>query len=168
VVLAADDEEVLVRTRAVGGAGSKVVFGNELSANNVVDLKTADQTVGSITFTAGTSTTIMSSGAHSLTLNNLDQAAEISVAGNHTISTPVVLGGDVIISGLGTLDLSGGISGAHAMTVTEGTLHATSIQVDSLNIGNVNGPAAVPEPSTAALLSLGFAGLFAYGWRSKK
>ena len=68
----------------MGGAGSKVAFGKETSVNNVVDLKTVDQTVGNITFTAETSTTIMSSGAHSLTLDNLGKAAEISVAGNHT------------------------------------------------------------------------------------
>jgi cyclophilin family peptidyl-prolyl cis-trans isomerase len=150
-----------------GGAGCKVVFGEQTPNNPEVDLKTADQTAGIISFNSQTSTTIMSSGQHILTLDNLDKTAEITVSGTHTISVPVVLGGDAVISGPGTLDMTGGITGAHKLTVASGILNATSIQVDTLNIGNASA-AAVPEPSTAALLSLAFAGFFAYGWRNKK
>ncbi len=131
-------------------------------------MKTADQTVGSISFTAGTSTTITSSGQHTLTLDNLADAATIEVDGTHSIGVPVILAGDAIVSGQGTLDFTGGISGAHTLTVDGGTVNAASIQVDTLNIGNAAPAAAVPEPSAAALLCMGFAVLFAAGWRNSK
>ncbi|MCC6124135.1 MAG: peptidylprolyl isomerase [Pirellulales bacterium] len=151
---------------APGGPGSQVGFGNQSPNYNTVNLNTAGQTVGDIRFAAGTGTTIMSSGGHGLTLNNLANPAVISVAGTHIISVPVILGGNVNISGTGTLSLSGGISGAHALKFTGNVLNASSVRVDALTIGGAT-PAAVPEPSALALLGVGFAGLFAIGRRLK-
>ena len=149
------------------GAGSKITLDNQGTDVKTVDMASVGRTVGSIVFT-GNGMAIASSGGFSLTLDNIDQPAEIDVTGTHAITAPVILAGDANISGSGVLTLSGGISGAHTLTVASGTLNATSIQVDSLNIGTIVGTAAVPEPSTAALLGLSILGLFAYGWRSKK
>jgi hypothetical protein len=132
------------------GAGTKVRFGDN-GSNNVVDMISHGQTVGSINFAATTSTTIRSSGGYSLTLDNNGQPSMIDVAGSQTISAPVRLDNDATIFGPGTLNLSGGITGNYTLTVL-GNLTATSIQVDTLNIGNTGTPHTVPEPSTIALL----------------
>ena len=137
-------------TTVPNGAGTIERFGDHDSIN-VVDMISHGQTVGSINFAATTSTTIRSSGGYSLTLDNNGQPSLIDVAGNQTISAPVVLDNDATIFGPGTLNLSGGITGNHALTVL-GNLTATSIQVDTLNIGNTGTPHTVPEPSTIALL----------------
>jgi cyclophilin family peptidyl-prolyl cis-trans isomerase len=151
-----------------GGAGSEVVFGNQSQNYSEVDLKTADRTVGVLHFASQTGTTITSSDSHSLTLNNLANAAVIDFAGSHAIIVPVILAGDANISGTGTLDLTGISGNTHALTIAGGTLKAASIQVNTLTIGSPGAAAAVPEPSTAALLCMGIAGLFACGWRRKK
>lgn len=92
--------------------------------------------------------------------------AEINVlSGSHEISVPVVLDSDTAISGAGLLDLSGGISGSHKLTVL-GTLTATTIQVDALTIGGT-GVTAVPEPSALALLlTVSLGGLVCWRRRS--
>ena len=143
------------------GPGTKVVFGGQSSGNNVVDMIFGGRTVGIITFAAITSTTIQNTGGYSLTLDNNGDASMITVEGNHTITAPVVLNDDAIITGSGTLNLLGGVTGAYALTIT-GSITATSIQVDTLTIGTP-GTMAVPEPSTVTLLSMagcGPAGLY--------
>jgi hypothetical protein len=165
------------------GPGTKVRFGNKLAPDNMVDLISQGQTVGTITFSAYASTTIQSSGGFALTLDNNGSVSTIDVAGSHTISAPVVLNNDAIISGTGTLNLSGGITGSHDLEV-DINLTATSIQVDTLTIGSgatvtiqaiPGGPLAmddnlssVPEPSTLVLLGIGAIGLLAYGWRKRR
>jgi hypothetical protein len=149
----------------------------------MVDLISQGQTVGTITFSAYASTTIQSSGGFALTLDNNGSVSTIDVAGSHTISAPVVLNNDAIISGTGTLNLSGGITGSHDLEV-DINLTATSILVDTLTIGSgatvtiqaiPGGPLAmddnlssVPEPSTLVLLGIGAIGLLAYGWRKRR
>ncbi len=86
---------------------------------------------------------------------------------------------DVNVTGGGTLNLSGGISGSHALDVLSGNLTATSISVGTLDIGSstitetlAGGPqggdlTAVPEP--CALVLLAVCALFAagYAWRRR-
>jgi hypothetical protein len=138
-------------TAVPDGAGTKVSFGNQPAANKIVDMISQGQTVGTMVFSSTASTTIISSGGYSLTLDNAGAVSTIDVTGIHIISAPVVLNNDTTISGTGTLKLTGGITGNHALTVL-GNLTATSIQVDTLTIGNNAGVSAVPEPSTIALL----------------
>jgi hypothetical protein len=139
------------------------------------------QTVGTITFSANTSTTIQSTGGFALTLDNNGSVSTIDVAGSHTISAPVVLNNDASISGNGTLNLSGGITGSHNLEV-DLDLTATSIQVDTLTIDAgatvtiqaiPGGPLAlndslksVPEPSSFILLGIGVISLAA-SWRRR-
>lgn len=145
------------------GRGFRVSFGNSGATSNVTDMISVGRTVGSVTFAATTATMIQSTGGKSLTLDNGSSAATISIAGSHTISAPVVLDSDVDISGTGSLNLSGGISGNQAMNVLSGSLTAKSIQVDTLTIGSgasvtISATAAVaevPEPSTFVLLGIG-------------
>ncbi len=73
-------------SHAPSGAGYNLRFGNQSAANSVVNLTSAGLTVGNITFTAGTSTTIQSTGGYSLILDNLGSPSTITVAGTHTIS----------------------------------------------------------------------------------
>lgn len=167
---------------APDGKWTTLRFGNQSAINNVVDMISAGRTVGNITFTAGTSTTIQSTGGYSLTLDNLGSASAIAVTGVHTILAPVLLNNDVDISGTGTLNLSGGISGPHAMAVLSGgNVTAQSIVVDTLTLGIgaritiqpiPGGPMGgaltpIPEPSTPVTLAI--AALFAmgYGWRRR-
>lgn len=155
------------------GAGVAVSFGKEAPANRVVDMLSQGRTVGSMVFAADASTTIQSTGGFGLTLDNNGKVAAIGVAGSHTISAPVVLNGDVQIGGTGTLNLSGGLSGPHSVSLLAGSkLTAQSIQVDTLSIGAgasltiaetpPGGSAgygsayvAAPEPGTWVLLAAG-------------
>jgi len=162
-------------TTVPNGSGTKVSFGNQLLVNNIVDMISQGQTVGAITFSANTSTIIQSSGKFALTLDNNGSVSTIDVAGTHTISAPVILNNDATISGTGTLNLSGGITGSHNLEV-DIDLTATSIQVDTLTIGSgitvtiaaiPGGPlagtiTAVPEPSTLVLLGIGAISLLAW------
>ena len=161
------------------GKWTSVSFGNESSANNVVDMISAGRTVGNITFTAGTGTTIQSTGGYNLTLDNSGSDSTISVAGIHTISAPVLLNNDVNISGTGTLNLSGGITGSHTLNVASGNLSAKSIFVDTLTVGSgatvtiqpiPGGPLSgaikpVPEPTILFLLLAGAVFSLAAAWR---
>jgi hypothetical protein len=163
-------------SHAPSGAGYKFSFGNESAANKVLDMTSAGLTVGNIIFTAGTSTTIQSTGGYSLIMDNLGSASSITVAGTHTISAPVLMNNDVNVSGAGTLNLSGGISGSHMLDVLSGNLTAKSIVVSTLTIGSgatitiqaiPGGPLSgeitpVPEPSTFVMLTIG--ALFTLGY----
>ncbi|MGD0517355.1 MAG: BNR-4 repeat-containing protein [Thermoguttaceae bacterium] len=158
------------------GKWTSVRFGNESSANNVVDMVSAGRTVGNITFTASTSTTIQSTGGYSLTLDNSGSDSTIALAGTHTIAVPVLMDNDVNVSGTGTLNLSGGISGNYALDVLSGNVTAKSVAVSTLTIGSgvtftiqaiAGGPLSgnltpVPEPSALVLLAVG--ALFAAGY----
>ena len=96
-------------------AGLAVSFGNQSAASNVVNMISQGQTVGSISFAATTSTTILSTGGYSLTLDNNGMVSSIDVAGNQTISAPLVLNNDATMTGNGTLNLTGGITGPHTL-----------------------------------------------------
>jgi polygalacturonase len=164
-----------------GGAGIKVAFGNQDASNSIVDMITAPETVGCIYYSPDTSTTIQSSGGYSLTLDNSGSSSTIDVAGSQTISVPVLLNNDVNITGTGSLTLSGGINGAHAMNVLSGNLTASSINVNTLTLGIgvrvtiqpiAGGPlsgsiTAVPEPSTFILIGMGALSLLACTWRRR-
>ena len=148
------------------GPGVNVQFGTQPANCPIVDMVNVGRTVGDITFVATTSTTIRSTYGFALTLDNNGSPSTIDVAGSHTISAQVIINNDTTISGSGTLDLSGGISSAHTLTVL-GNVISTSIQVDTLTIGGA-GVTAVPEPSTLALFGAGIFGLLARAWRRKR
>ena len=163
--------------KAPDGKWTTISFGNESSADNVVDMVSAGRIVGNITFNATTSTTIQSAGGYSLTLDNSGSASTLTVAGTHTISAPVLMNNDVNVTGGGTLNLSGGISGAYGLDLLSGNLTAKSLQVATLTLGAgttltisaiPGGPSGtglipVPEPSSivmaalAALLAIAYA-----------
>ncbi|MGD0382214.1 MAG: PEP-CTERM sorting domain-containing protein, partial [Thermoguttaceae bacterium] len=162
------------------GKGVVISFGAQSAVNNIVDLGSDGKTVGGLIFVIATSTTIQSSGGHDLTLDNDGALSTIYVSGNHYITTPVILNNDAQIIGLGTLTLSGGISGPHDLDV-QCNLIASSIAVDTLTIGSdstdtiqsiAGGPSgstitAVPEPSTLVLMGIGSISLLAYAWRRR-
>jgi autotransporter-associated beta strand protein len=166
-------------TSLPNGAGVTVSFGNQVDANNVVDMIAAGQTVGNIKFASPTSTTIQSSGGFSLTLDNSGGISTIDTEGNHTISAPVILNNDVDISGTGTLILSGGVSGPYHLNVNS-NLSAGSIQVDTVTLGvgarltimpiaggPTGGMIPVPEPSALILLAIAGLSIFLATWRLK-
>jgi hypothetical protein len=121
-------------------------------------------TLATLNFDSLRSCTI--SGSSNLILDMPSGTAQINVlSGSHEISVPVVLDSDTSISGGGVLNLSGGVSGNHALTVRS-TLTATSIQVDAFTIGGT-AAMAVPEPSACVLLGLGILGLLQWAWRRR-
>ena len=145
------------------GVDAAAGFSGNITAPSTVTLD-SPVTLGALIFNSLQSYTL--AGASTLTLQTSSGNASINViTGSHQISVPVIINSDTVISGAGTLDLSGGISGAHTLTV-QSTLTATSIQVDTLIIGGA-GAAAVPEPSTLVLLALGAIGLLAWPWRRR-
>jgi hypothetical protein len=163
------------------GQGVVLSFGAQSTANNIVDMGSSGKTVGGLVFVSATSTTIQSSGGYDLTLDNNGAVSTIDVSGNHCITTPVILNNDAQIIGLGTLTLSGGVSGDHDLDV-QGNLVAGSIAVDTLTIESgatvtiqaiPGGPlgstlTAVPEPSTLILMGIGTIGLLAYAWPQRR
>ena len=169
-------------TGVPNGPGAMVSFGSQLPANNVVDMISVGRIVGSITFAATTGTTIQSTGGYNLTLDNNGSASTIDVVGSHTINVPVSLMNDASISGSGTLHLSGGLSGPHALNVLSGDLTANSIFVDSLTVASgttvtiqpipggplANTITAVPEPSTLVLFCVGAISLLTFAWRRRE
>ncbi len=162
------------------GAGKKVAFGNQDAANSIVDMVSSPKTVGYIYFSPDTSTTIQSSSGYSLTLDNGSSASAIDVEGTHTIAVPVLLNSDLNItsSSSGTLNLTGGISGAHAVNIQSGNVNAACVNVSTLTIaagsvltiqpipGEPTGETLtpVPEPSTAILFGVGALGIFTCAW----
>jgi hypothetical protein len=146
---------------APDGPRSKVIFGDQSGGYDTVDMISKGRSVGSLVFTASASTTIQSTGGYSLTLDNSGYVSTVEVAGTHTISAPVVLDNNAIISGTGTLNLTGGISGNYSLSVISGTLNASSIVVDTLNVGTT-GATTVPEPSILALIGIVAIGLLVY------
>ena len=97
---------------APDGPGAIVSFGNQAPANSVVDMISADRTVGGMNFSADVGTTVRSSGGHTLTLDNGGGTSMLDLAGNHTIAASLLLDSDVDIVGDGMLTLSGNVSGA--------------------------------------------------------
>ncbi|HQL76427.1 MAG TPA: autotransporter-associated beta strand repeat-containing protein [Phycisphaerae bacterium] len=98
-------------------AGAYVIFGQQ-TGSNTVDLLSAGRTAGFLTFTDPNSTTIQSTGGHTLTLDNGAMAAGISLAGTHAISAPLSLASDLTVGGAGTLTVSGGITaGGRSVTI---------------------------------------------------
>lgn len=147
------------------GSGANVKFGTQPANCPIVDMVTIGRTVGNITFSATTCTTIRSTYGFALTLDNNSTPSTFEVAGSHTISARVIINNDTTISGSGILNLSGGISGKHTLTIL-GNLTAASIQIDTLTVGST-GATAVPEPSTILLFGVGAFGLLVWAWRRK-
>ncbi len=105
------------------GKGVNVDIGSQDSANSVIDMVSAGRTVGNIYFTPFTSTTIQSSGGKSLTIDNNGKTATVNALGDQIISSSVVLNSNTIFSVSGTLNITGAISGAGKLGVTDiGTL----------------------------------------------
>ncbi|MBN2579599.1 MAG: PEP-CTERM sorting domain-containing protein [Pirellulales bacterium] len=135
-------------------------FTGNIASPSTVNLASS-VTLGTVKFDSPQSYTV--AGAGDLTMETGGGEARINVFdGSHSIDVPVTLQSDTAISGSGSLTLSGGVSGEHALTVL-GNLTAASIQVDTLSIGigAAAGAAPVPEPSAFALLGTGVLGLLA-------
>ncbi len=152
------------------GKWTTVRFANQSNADEVVNMSSTGRTVGNISFTSTAhSTTIQGSAGASLTMDNEGSDATITVAGAHTITVPVLLNSNLDISGGGTLNLSGGISGSYNLDVLSGNLTAATMQVGTLTLGAgatvtiqalPGGPQGgdltpVPEPSTLVMLAVG-------------
>jgi hypothetical protein len=140
------------------GVDSTANFSGTITEPSTVTLD-SPVTLGTLIFNSDQSYTLAGTG--SVILQVSSGTASINVqAGSHEISVPMIMSSDTTITGAGTLDLSGGISGNHALTVL-GNLTATSIEVDALTIGT-NVAMAVPEPSTFTLLTIAFIASLAF------
>ncbi len=123
-----------------------------------------DTLSNNFTITPGTGGTLTLQGPP--TAPFYSEALVYVYGGSNTISAPVILGGDAWI-GVdydATINFSGGISGNHTLTVGVNGISASSIRVDTLQIGGTFASlaAAVPEPSALMLLMLGGTGLLAF------
>ena len=105
---------------AANAAGANASFLGEGTATTIV--LDANQTAGHVLF-SGTAPYRLS-GANTLNMQAVTGSATIDTAtgGMHTIATPVTLSTDTSKVGGGTLHISGAISGAGALGVTNGTL----------------------------------------------
>jgi hypothetical protein len=109
--------------------GQSATFGNSITVPATVTLD-ADWTVATVNFNSTNSYTLAPGNGGELTLDDGAGAAQINdMAGAHNISAPVLLNSNTTISFSGTgnsLNLSGGINGGAALTVTgNGTLVLT-------------------------------------------
>jgi autotransporter-associated beta strand protein len=82
---------------APASPGNQVTFGNS-GASAVVDLGNGSPTVGEIIFNGSVSTTIQSTGFGTLILDNGANTAGIVLAGSHSISAPVQLNSNLIVT----------------------------------------------------------------------
>ncbi len=101
------------------GKGANVNIGSQSSTNNVIDMISAGRTVGNIYFTPFSSTTIQSTGAKSLTIDNNGKTSLVNVLGNHTISASLIINNNTIFDVNGSLTVSGNISGAASLGITD-------------------------------------------------
>jgi autotransporter-associated beta strand protein len=104
-------------TSVPNGAGVNLSIGSQASANNVIDLGSANRTVGNIYFTSGTGTTIQSTNGYSLIIDNSGKTSLINVIGDHTISAPMILNNNTIIDIDGSMAISGAISGSGSVAL---------------------------------------------------
>jgi hypothetical protein len=138
-------------------------FLGNITASSTVTLD-SPVTLGIVNFDSTPSYTLAGTGTITFQASSGNASLNV-ISGNHQIGVPVVINSDTVISGGGTLELSGGITGNHALTILT-NVSATSIQVDSLTIGAM-GATAVPEPSTIALVGMCALGLLGWAWWRK-
>jgi hypothetical protein len=156
------------------GADAIANFTENITSSSTVALD-SPVTLGTIKFKSPQSSYTLA-GTGNLTLQTSSGEASINVVtGSHSIDVPIVINSDTLVTGTGTLDLSGGISGNHVLTV-RGNLTAASVRVHTLVIGanavlTIHpgegmvagaGARAVPEPSAFALLGMSVCGLLAW------
>ncbi|MGW8256436.1 MAG: peptidylprolyl isomerase [Thermoguttaceae bacterium] len=134
------------------GVGAVATFGAQGATHALVDLGSAARTLGSMEFTAGTSTTISSASAHDLTFDNSGMQSIISVEGTHLIDVSVVPNNDLVFEGSGSLTFAKGISSDYNVSVEGGAIATKSIVANTLTIG---AGAKVRLGSSQGLLSSG-------------
>jgi len=97
------------------GAGVNLSLGSGVLVNSVLDLGSANRTVGNIYYTIPNSTTIQSASGKSLTLDNNGSTSLVNVLGDHSINTAMILNNNALFSVNGTLTISGNISGTGSL-----------------------------------------------------
>jgi hypothetical protein len=149
------------------GQGDTASFtGATLAAVNV----DSPVTVGRLFFDAGTAGTNYALSGSAITLDNTGGTGSGAlidvVSGNHTINCPVILATDATVTGSGTVNFTGGVTGNQTLTVL-GNVTVLSIQVSTLTIGGTGTATAVPGPSIVVLFGMGVAGLMGAAWRKR-
>jgi fibronectin-binding autotransporter adhesin len=104
-------------TSVPNAAGANLSIGGQAAANNVIDLGSANRTVGNIYFTSATGTTIQSTGGKTLTIDNNGKTSLVNVIGDHAISASMALNNNTLFSVDGSLALSGNISGSGSLAL---------------------------------------------------
>ena len=121
-------------------AGAGQLF-RAAAANATVTL-VGNQTVGSVSFNNSNSYTLAAGASGALTLDNSGSSAAVTdTAGNHTLSVPITLNSNTVMSVLSngdTLSITGNIGGAAALAVSSLGVNSRLNTVSLVNLSGNN------------------------------